>query len=331
MDNTKHFRLGAIVWAAGVLAVWLVTMAPVAKAAPATDAAPASEPAPASDAAPSTEATAALDAEATEELALQTLNVFNNKCASCHSEQAKKPEKFAFILNLKKLANTPKYISPGHPDKSKLWQSIDDGDMPPEDAKTGQLSTAQKELIKRWIAAGAPENLFGPSAVGSTPEVSGPAASPASLPTMRRLFRFFGKLHPLLAHFPIALLVGAACAEFGWLWTRKPWLPGAIRFCTFFGAIGALMAGAVGWVDASFHTPDKVLEFHRWLGTIAALWALPTMLLSERGFRHRMLPAPEHDEPRRWFTIMIFVGIVLVGAAAHFGGTLVYTDTYWNW
>jgi len=47
------------------------------------------------------------------------------------------------------------YVVPGKLDDSYLWQRIDDGDMPPEGQP--QPSTGEKELLKRWIEAGAPK------------------------------------------------------------------------------------------------------------------------------------------------------------------------------
>ena len=76
----------------------------------------------------------------TGDVSARALAVFQAKCAACHGPQAAKPKKFGYITDLKRLAANPKYVIPHDPDKSGVWQSIDEGDMPPDDAKTGPLS-----------------------------------------------------------------------------------------------------------------------------------------------------------------------------------------------
>src|SRR3954451_15287870 len=90
------------------------------------------------------------------DLPAETLAVFQAKCAACHGPQAAKPKKFGYVTDLMRLAANPKYVIPHDPDKSGLWQAIDEGDMPPDDAKTGPLSDVQKQTVRNWIEAGAP-------------------------------------------------------------------------------------------------------------------------------------------------------------------------------
>ena len=170
-----------------------------------------------------------------------------------------------------------------------------------------------------------------PSGVGGAARETEDTASGEGLPFLRRLLRLIGKFHPLVAHFPIALLVGAAVAELAWLRTGQDWLTGAVRFCTLFGAAGALFTAALGWADALLFSSSGTLTAHRWLGTSAALWAIPVVLLSEQGFRRRRNSPNAAGEPRLWFQIMLFVGVALVGIAAHFGGSLEYGTDYLNW
>src|SRR4051794_21370231 len=79
----------------------------------------------------------------------EALAAFQQKCAACHGPEAKKPKKFAYVDDLARLAGNPKLVVPGDLSKSSLWQSIEDDEMPPEDAATGPLSDAQKQAIKR--------------------------------------------------------------------------------------------------------------------------------------------------------------------------------------
>ena len=82
-----------------------------------------------------------------------------------------------------------------------------------------------------------------------------------------------------------------------------------------------LAAAALGWLHAgSGYGAPVGLTLHRWLGTAAAVGALGTALLSEWDER-RGTRSP-------WFRASLFVGALLVGAAAHFGGTLVHGEDF---
>ena len=88
--------------------------------------------------------------------------------------------------------------------------------------------------------------------------------------------------------FPLRVMA-AAVAEALWLRTRHSWLTGVVRFCVVLGTLGA-MEPRLGWVNASFHTPSQLLTTHRWLGTIAVLWAIPLAALCEGRVRRSARP-----------------------------------------
>ncbi|MBX7166783.1 MAG: PSD1 and planctomycete cytochrome C domain-containing protein [Pirellulales bacterium] len=76
------------------------------------------------------------------------------RCGSCHSKS-----KRAAKLNLVTPAGIARggdggpAVVPGEPDNSSLWQRVADDEMPPEQP----LSAEEKELLRAWIAAGAPQ------------------------------------------------------------------------------------------------------------------------------------------------------------------------------
>ncbi|HWY87341.1 MAG TPA: c-type cytochrome, partial [Gemmataceae bacterium] len=84
-----------------------------------------------------------------------------------------------------------------------------------------------------------------------------------------KLIRWLGKLHPAAIHFPIALLTAAAAAEVLRLLTGNPVFDAVSRYCIWFGTLGAVVAGALGWFAAGFQLTDAswVMTTHRWLGT----------------------------------------------------------------
>lgn len=276
-----------------------------------------------------------------DELAARVLPVFRTKCGSCHGSEAAKPKKFSCVDDLPKLASNGKLVTPGDADHSGLWESIADGDMPPDDAKTGPLSDEEKKAIRAWIDGGAPPTVGGNGGGGGGAVISSAGmitTTPAAVvpPSLgRRALKFFGKFHPLVAHFPIALLMTAAMAEGLWIFTRGRWLTGAVRVCVGIGSLGAIAAGVMGWVNSYFHTSSSLLTQHRWLGTTAMLWTLPLLWLCEIGFRRS--PANDPASTADWagrsrvrFEVVLFVGVALVGAAAHLGGALVYGEDYFK-
>jgi uncharacterized membrane protein len=127
-----------------------------------------------------------------------------------------------------------------------------------------------------------------------------------------------GRFHPLLVHFPIALVLIAAVAEFVSLTTQfSEWHLVAVANIRA-GAAFAVASAAAGWILASSRiveaSPD--LEWHRWLGLVAALVAVTAASASG-----------EIDRPPRrlWlYRIALFSAAGLVAAAGHFGAMLVW-------
>ncbi len=80
--------------------------------------------------------------------------IFKAHCFQCHGEGEKLEGKLD--LRLKRLAEqggeSGKGIVPGQPDTSLLLKRIESGEMPPSERK---VTLAEREIIRRWIAAGA--------------------------------------------------------------------------------------------------------------------------------------------------------------------------------
>jgi serine/threonine-protein kinase len=74
-------------------------------------------------------------------------------CSQCHGLTFKVP---GFnVLDRDLLLKKHSYVVPGDPAKSRVWKKVERGEMPPEGARE-QPSEADKQLLKQWIAAGAP-------------------------------------------------------------------------------------------------------------------------------------------------------------------------------
>jgi mono/diheme cytochrome c family protein len=94
-------------------------------------------------------------------IAKEVISIFKNKCAKCHGpEGVRTTEKpngdFEYVLDLKKLGSTPDMVVRGDPNESKLFQMVDDETMPSAEDGEDPLPANEKEIIRRWILAGAP-------------------------------------------------------------------------------------------------------------------------------------------------------------------------------
>src|SRR6266404_5649795 len=145
--------------------------------------------------------------------------IFVAKCSECHGRGLSRPRAGLYLHELGPLAANPEWVVPYEPEKSYLWTLIRDDDMPAKGAKAGPLNAQEKEIIRAWIAAGAPlprSSPVPPSSAKARQESTDtftlpPAPMPQSL--MTGLFAWFGRFHVLVIHFPIALLAAAALAE----------------------------------------------------------------------------------------------------------------------
>ena len=129
---------------------------------------------------------------------------------------------------------------------------------------------------------------------------------------------FIGRLHPLIVHFPIALVIIAALAESGaWLTRDSRWR--LVAFANVrVAAVFAIAAAFAGWrfAVAPADSPPLV-EWHRWLGVCAAAVTVAAAL------------ATANDEGRSpvagWmYRTALTFATVLVIVTAHLGGVLVW-------
>lgn len=261
--------------------------------------------------------------------------VFTAKCTQCHGRDLSHPKgNFGFITDLRRLAASPDYVVPGKPEESEIWKKISDGDMPPNTAKAGPLTDADKQAILAWIQAGAPASdpanpIAGPGPRADTAATAvrrPPAARPESTSgrsSLARALEFLGRFHVVVVHFPIALLLAAAGAEATSL-ARGRASPPATRFCLRLGAAAAVLAAELGWVHAwpgmtsRGLSPMSLEGAHRWLGTAAAVVAILAVIL-------------DRSRPGRAARVAILSLGIIVAGAGHFGGLLTHGTDYFSW
>ena len=88
-------------------------------------------------------------------LAAKSHEILSANCIRCHG-----PQKRVFDMNNRDellAKKSPKrglvFLVPGKPDQSAIWKVLDEDQMPPGPPK---LNSEQKQILKKWIEAGAP-------------------------------------------------------------------------------------------------------------------------------------------------------------------------------
>ncbi len=145
-----------------------------------------------------------------------------------------------------------------------------------------------------------------------------------------RLIRFLGKFHPLVVHFPIALVLATVAAEVLSAVSRKPVFAEAARFMIVLAGLSVVLTVGLGWAAGAFaeYTGDasRTLWLHRWLGTVSGILVVLTAVLSE------VSRLKNQERPFRiWYRTSLFIAGVMIGLTGHFGATLIYGLDYFNW
>jgi uncharacterized membrane protein/mono/diheme cytochrome c family protein len=137
------------------------------------------------------------------------------------------------------------------------------------------------------------------------------------------LWKLFGRLHPMIVHFPISLLIFAGFLE---LFTLKrynhPFRPG-IRILALFGAVSAIFSALFGWLLA---TNERVagltLELHQKIGFVSAGLSLILIFFLRK---NELQPTSRNINIYRSLLLISGIG---VGLAGHFGAALTHGEDY---
>lgn len=253
-----------------------------------------------------------------DRLARAAHGVLARHCAACHGPDVARPKgRFGHVLDLARLARERRYVRPKDPDGSPLYLDVVQGKMPPPESGRPPVPPAERALLRAWIEAGAP----GPSAEsGPAPGAGPPAPEAAGAPGPARIL---GQFHPVVVHFPVALLLAAVLAEALALLSRRPAWSGTARYCLLLGSLGAVVASATGWAWAD--AEDLAATTHRWLGLGTTAFALGTTLLA---WRARRLA---HAGGRWAWRLALLATAALVALTGYQGGRLTYGPEHHTW
>lgn len=178
----------------------------------------------------------------------------------------------------------------------------------------------------RTVAPGSGRLAVSPLPAFIAPRQHDSAAAVPARPRPWWGWLLLGRMHPVVVHFPIALLTAAAMVE-AWRAVRGRPLPSeAGTYCLAFGVAGAVAAVCLGTLNAGHQvlTGDAAaaLERHQimgWISTTAAMAALGAGQMARRAGGARTVAA--------YVCLLLATGAV-VGATGHLGAGLVYGDDY---
>jgi uncharacterized membrane protein len=128
---------------------------------------------------------------------------------------------------------------------------------------------------------------------------------------------FIGRFHPLLVHFPIAILI-IACL-FYWLSANAKFhgLRQAVSLALLIGMIGAISSCITGYLlSLSGEYDDELISKHQWLGITVAVISIVIYFLYRRSQLNRI----------QW--VLSFLLCIVIFITGHLGGTLTHGEGY---
>lgn len=143
------------------------------------------------------------------------------------------------------------------------------------------------------------------------------------------VWRAVGTIHPILIHFPVALILTACLAEGLLILRRQPWFGDAARFMIIAAAWVSVVAAVAGFALASAMSFDPELQrafaIHRVAGVATPVLAFLAAGLAESARRTGQV----------WelflYRIVLVLAAVAVIAAGWNGGLLVYGTEFFLW
>ncbi len=131
---------------------------------------------------------------------------------------------------------------------------------------------------------------------------------------------FFGDLHPIILHFPIALILMTAVAELMGLMSRSPIYRQAARFMIIFAAITAIPTALFGIAfgyQMTYKYPQTLFFWwHRFSGLTTAVWAIVTVVLEELSVRNKI--------KKRYYIWSLVLLVIFVTVTGYLGGEMTF-------
>lgn len=137
------------------------------------------------------------------------------------------------------------------------------------------------------------------------------------------LWQFLGRLHPMMVHFPVALLVVAFIVEFFVGANRKVGLRQGIHIMLTGGALSAVLSVALGLMLAETEAySGDLLTWHKWTGLATAVLAVVVALL------HRSMLRRDQPTASGAYRALLITTVLGVSVAGHLGASMTHGETF---
>lgn len=134
---------------------------------------------------------------------------------------------------------------------------------------------------------------------------------------------FLGRLHPMLVHFPVALILVAGFMELAKLRSFQSNLRTGTNWLIYIGAVSAVLAAGLGLFLANTGTySGETFEWHQWSGISTAVFGAITALV--------LLQIMKHDKKGLIpiYRTSLLLTVLSIFMAGHFGGSLTHGQDY---
>ncbi|MEO1011832.1 MAG: DUF1549 domain-containing protein, partial [Bacteroidota bacterium] len=136
------------------------------------------------------------------------------------------------------------------------------------------------------------------------------------------ILRLLGRLHTLIVHFPIGLLIVALFLEMLTLKGKQSGLREGINWMVYLGATFAVLAAIMGWLLRTYDDYSGTLvQWHQYLGIATAVLATATALLLREALK------------KKWASLLAYRSVLIVSVVSltvtgHFGASLTHGEDY---
>ncbi len=134
---------------------------------------------------------------------------------------------------------------------------------------------------------------------------------------------FLGRFHPIILHLPIGALIVLFFMEIINAVRSKLNLDTACNLLLWFSVISIIPTITLGFLlGSSGSYDDELLNSHKWLGWFTALISIWLVV-----FRQKR-PLLNPNDVTKFYKIFLFVNVVLLSLAGHYGGYLTHGEDY---
>jgi uncharacterized membrane protein/mono/diheme cytochrome c family protein len=131
------------------------------------------------------------------------------------------------------------------------------------------------------------------------------------------VLQLLGRLHPLVVHFPIGLLVVALFMEMLTLNGKRPGLREGINWMVYIGALSAILSASLGWFLKTFDEySGELIEWHQNLGIATAIFSVVTAYIL---YKSSKLVA---------YRASLVISVVLLTITGHLGANLTHGEDF---